>query len=594
MSSGKNNIKNIAIIAHVDHGKTTLVDAIFKQSGLFRSNQNLDERVMDSNAIEKERGITILSKCTSIQWKDHTINIIDTPGHADFGSEVERVLSVVDGFILLVDSVEGVMPQTKFVLHKAMEAKLKPIVVVNKIDRSLARSLEVVDEVMDLLFSMDPDAIECPFFFASGRDGYASQDLEKAPSTENIFELLDKIVDYFDDPKIIDDNKPRAIAFMKDRDLHFGNLLICKVCSGEFNVKDTAILVNSNGEEVEKKRITKLFKFTGISKKEVESVKAGDIAVFAGFEQGTVNYNFITDPQTSIIKGPEIDAPTIAVTVSVNNAPTSGKEGDKLTSKQIVDRLLAEASTNVGIKVQDFKESCEVMGRGELQLGIIMENMRREGFEFTVSSPRIILKEVNGKKMEPLEEVIVDVDVPHMGSVIEKLNSRGGELKDTKEFNNAIRLIFHIPSRAILSYNSELISDTKGTGTMSKRLIDYIEYKGEIRIRNNGVLISTETGRVTAYALDKLKDRGIFFIKPGDQVYTGMIIGENSKGEDLAVNPVKAKHLTNMRASGKEEGIFLPPPRIMTLENAITYIQNGECIEITPKNIRLRKISLKV
>ncbi len=594
MNFSNHKVKNIAIIAHVDHGKTTLVDAIFRQSGLFRSNQNMDERVMDSNAIEKERGITILSKSTSINWKDYIINIIDTPGHADFGAEVERVLSVVDGFILLVDSVEGVMPQTKFVLNKAMEAKLKPIVVVNKIDRPLARSTAVVDEVMDLMFSMDPDAIECPFFFASGRDGYASKNLDKAPEIGNIYELLDEVINYIPDPKIIDDNKSRAIAFMKDKDLYFGNLLICKIFSGKFKIKDNAILLDQSGKELEKKRITKLFKFIGISKQEVDSVSAGDIAVFAGLEKGTVNDNIILEANTSLIIGPAIDAPIMSVTISVNNSPFAGQEGTKLTSKQIVDRILNEADTNVGIKVKSMNDSCELIGRGELQLGIIMENMRREGFEFTVSSPKIILKEKDGKKLEPLEEVSIDVEVQHMGTVIEKLTSRGGELKDTKEFNNAVRLVFNIPSRAILSYNSELVSDTKGTGIMSKRLIDYIPYKGEVKIRNNGVLVSTDSGTAKAYSMDKLKDRGIFFIQPGDQIYKGMIVGENSKGNDLPINPVKAKHLTNMRASGKDEGIYLSPPKVMTLENAITYIQLDESIEVTPNSIRLRKNSLKV
>ncbi len=588
-------IRNIAIIAHVDHGKTTLIDQLLKQSGTFRANQQVAERAMDSNDLEKERGITILAKCTSVPWKEHKINIIDTPGHADFGGEVERVLNMVDGVLLLVDAAEGPMPQTKFVLMKALALGLRPIVVINKVDRPDARLDEVLDEIFDLFVALDAkdEQLDFPVMYASGRAGWAVHELDEP--RENLHGLLDLVLKHVEAPKVDETAPFGMLATILEYDNFLGRILTGKVYSGSIKVGQTVKVMNPDGTAVEQGRLTKLLTFKGLERVPVEEVQAGDIIAIAGLPKATVADTIGGLELQLPIPAHPVDPPTMAVNISVNDSPLAGREGDKVTSRMIRDRLMKEAEGNVAIRVTeaDGKDSFEVGGRGELQLGVLIETMRREGFEMSVSRPRVLFKEENGQKLEPIEEVQIDVDEEFSGVVVEKLTKRKGELQEMKPSGGAkLRLKFLVPSRALIGYQGEFLTDTRGTGILARIFHSYAPHKGEIAGRHNGVLISLETGDAQAYAMNTLEERGILFIHPNTKVYGGMIIGQHSRDNDLEVNPLKAKALTNFRAAGKEDAIKLTPPLMMTLEQAIAYIDNDELVEVTPKNIRLRKILL--
>lgn len=587
-------IRNIAIIAHVDHGKTTLIDQMLRQSGTFRSNQQVTERVMDSNDLEKERGITILAKCTSITLPDMRLNIVDTPGHADFGGEVERVLSMVDSALLLVDAAEGPMPQTKFVLNKALKLGLKPIVVINKVDRSDARSDEVINEVFDLFAALDAtdEQLDFPIIYASGRSGWAAKSLD-APR-ENLEPLFQIIREYVPLPNV-DPNAPFAmLATILEADPYLGRILTGRVYSGTAKVNMLVKAINLNGELVENGRLSKIYSFRGIERVAVDTIYAGDIIAIAGLSNASVA-DTICSPEVSVaIKSTPIDPPTMAVTIRVNDSPLAGTEGTKVTTRMIFDRLTKEAETNVAIKVKETedKDAFEVGGRGELQLGVLIETMRREGFELSVSRPRVLYKqeESTGKLLEPIEEVFVDVDDEYSGVVVEKLSFRKGEMADMRPSGSGkTRITFHVPSRALIGYQGEFMTDTRGTGIMNSVFLKYAPFKGAIEGRRNGVLISMLPGVAVAFALWNLEERGIMFITPQTKVYEGMIIGEHSRDNDLEVNPIKGKQLSNMRTTSKDEAVRLTPPRIMTLEEAISYIADDELLEVTPKNIRLRK-----
>ena len=589
------SIRNIAIIAHVDHGKTTLIDSILQQSGVFHEKEAVVTRVMDSNDLEKERGITILAKCTAVKWKDHKVNIIDTPGHADFGGEVERVLSMVDGVVLLVDAAEGPMPQTKFVLSKALALGLKPIVVINKIDRPDRREDEVLDEVFDLFVSLDAndEQLDFPTIYASGRAGWTVRDLND--EQKDITPLMDLVLEYVPEPNV-DKSKPFAmLATILQPDSFLGPTLTGKVYSGIGKVNQTVKSLSLSGEQVESARLTKLFTFEGIKKVPAEIVEAGDIVVVAGLPKTNVS-DSICDPKvTDPIKSTPIDPPTMSVTLSVNDSPLAGKDGSKVTSRMIRDRLMSEAATNVAItyKEADGKDSFEIGGRGELQLGVLIENMRREGFEMSVSRPKVLLKkDDSGKTLEPIEEVVIDVDDEYSSSVIDRLNQRKADMKEMKPSGDKVRLIFHVPSRGMIGFQGEFLTITKGSGILNRIFHDYAEYKGELNQRKLGVLISMNNGEVVGYALNNLQDRGIMFVNPGDDVYTGMIIGEHSRDNDLEVNVQKSKQLTNFRASGKDDSVKLTPPKKMTLEQMMAYIEEDELVEVTPNYLRLRKIFL--
>lgn len=589
------SIRNIAIIAHVDHGKTTLIDSILQQSGVFHEKEAVVTRVMDSNDLEKERGITILAKCTAVKWKDHKVNIIDTPGHADFGGEVERVLSMVDGVVLLVDAAEGPMPQTKFVLAKALALGLKPIVVINKIDRPDRREDEVLDEVFDLFVSLDANdqQLDFPTIYASGRAGWTVRDLND--ERKDITPLMDLVLEYVPEPNV-DKSKPFAmLATILQPDSFLGSTLTGKVYSGIGKVNQTVKSLSLSGEQVESARLTKLFTFEGIKKVPVEIVEAGDIVVVAGLPKTNVS-DSICDPKvTDPIKSTPIDPPTMSVTLSVNDSPLAGRDGSKVTSRMIRDRLMSEAATNVAItyKEADGKDSFEIGGRGELQLGVLIENMRREGFEMSVSRPKVLLKkDDSGKSLEPIEEVVIDVDDEYSSSVIDRLNQRKADMKEMKPSGDKVRLIFHVPSRGMIGFQGEFLTITKGSGILNRIFHDYAEYKGELNQRKLGVLISMNNGEVVGYALNNLQDRGIMFVNPGDDVYTGMIIGEHSRDNDLEVNVQKSKQLTNFRASGKDDSVKLTPPKKMTLEQMMAYIEEDELVEVTPNYLRLRKIFL--
>ncbi|QFT78438.1 translational GTPase TypA [Erythrobacter sp. THAF29] len=593
------DLRNIAIIAHVDHGKTTLVDQLFRQSGTFRENQRVEERAMDSGDLEKERGITILAKCTSVEWEHDgettRINIVDTPGHADFGAEVERILSMVDGVILLVDSAEGAMPQTKFVTGKALALGLKPIVVVNKIDRPDGRPQEVLDEVFDLFASLDAtdEQLDFPSLFASGRDGYASEDENAREGTlEPLFKL---ITEHVPAPGLEVDAPFSFLATLLDRDNFMGRVLTGRVQSGTLKVNDPIHAIDRDGNVVETGRATKLLSFRGLERVPVESAQAGDIIALAGLEKATVA-NTIADPSvTEPIEAQPIDPPTLAMRFAVNDSPLAGREGDKVTSRMIRDRLLREAETNVAIRIteSDDKDSFEVAGRGELQLGVLIETMRREGFELGISRPRVLLREEDGQKLEPYETVVIDVDDEHSGTVVEKMQRRKADLTEMKPSGQGkTRITFSAPSRGLIGYHGEFLSDTRGTGIMNRLFEKYGPYKGPIEGRINGVLISNSDGESVAYALNALEERGELFIAPQMKVYEGMIIGENAKPDDLEVNPLKSKQLTNIRSSGKDDAIRLTPPRRMSLEQAIAYIDDDEMVEVTPQSIRLRKTLL--
>jgi GTP-binding protein len=585
------NLRNVAIIAHVDHGKTTLVDQLFRQSGTFRENQRIEERAMDSNDLEKERGITILAKCTSVEWNGTHINIVDTPGHADFGAEVERILSMVDGVILLVDAAEGPMPQTKFVTGKALSLGLKPIVVVNKIDRPDARAAEVLDEVFELFLNLEANDEQLDFqtLYASGRAGYAG--LKDDVRSGDLTPLFETIVSHVPRPRV-DAGPFRMIATLLDRDPFLGRILTGRVESGTVRVNDPIRAMDVAGNVVEDGRATKLFAFQGLERVPVEQADAGDIIAIAGLIKATVS-NTIADPSVAApIPAREIDPPTLSMTFAVNDSPFAGKDGDKVQSRVIRDRLLREAEGNVAIRVSETQggEAYEVAGRGELQLGVLIETLRREGFELGISRPRVLFRDGPKGREEPYETVVVDVDDEFSGTVIDKMAMRKAEMTDMRPSGGGkTRLTFSAPSRGLIGYHGEFLSDTRGTGIMNRLFERYGPYKGPIAGRQNGVLISMEQGPAVAYALNALEERGILFVSPGEMLYEGMVIGENAKPQDLEVNPLKSKQLTNFRASGKDEGIRLTPPKRMSLEQAIAYIQDDELVEVTPKAIRIRK-----
>ncbi|MGK6354787.1 translational GTPase TypA [Sphingomonas sp. DT-207] len=594
------NLRNVAIIAHVDHGKTTLVDQLFRQSGTFRDNQRVEERAMDSNDLEKERGITILAKCTSVEWappggqESTRINIVDTPGHADFGGEVERILSMVDGVILLVDSSEGAMPQTKFVTGKALALGLRPIVVVNKIDRPDERIQEVLDEVFDLFVSLDAtdEQLDFPVLYASGRNGYANEDPTLREGT--LAPLFNKIVEHVPAPSA-DPNGPfKFLVTLLDRDNFLGRILTGLVFSGSVKTNQQIHALDNDGNVVETGRASKIMTFRGLERVPTDEANAGDIISLAGLTTATVA-NTICDPTvTEPLHAQAIDPPTLSMRFAVNDSPMAGREGSKVTSRMIRDRLFREAESNVAIKVTEAadKDSFEVAGRGELQLGVLIETMRREGFELGISRPRVLLREdENGNKTEPYETVIIDVDEEYSGTVVEKMNLRKAEMTDMRPSGGGkTRITFSAPSRGMIGYHGEFLSDTRGTGIMNRLFEKYGPHKGKIEGRKNGVLISNGTGEANSYALGPLEERGVLFVGHGEALYEGMIVGENAKTDDLEVNPMKAKQLTNFRASGgKDDAIRLTPPKKMTLEQAIAYIDDDEMVEVTPKSIRLRK-----
>ena len=589
-------LRNIAIIAHVDHGKTTLVDQLFRQSGTFRDNQRIEERAMDSNDLEKERGITILAKCTSVEWEGTRINIVDTPGHADFGGEVERILSMVDGVILLVDSSEGAMPQTKFVTGKALALGLKPIVVVNKVDRPDERIQEVLDEVFDLFVSLEAndEQLDFPVLYASGRNGYANEDPSLREGT--LTPLFEKIVSHVPAPKADVDGPFKFLVTLLDRDNFLGRILTGLVFSGSIKVNSPIVALDRDGKIVETGRASKIMAFRGLERVPVEEAKAGDIISIAGLTTATVA-NTIADPAvTEPLHAQPIDPPTLSMRFAVNDSPMAGREGSKVTSRMIRDRLAREAESNVAIKVTESadKDSFEVAGRGELQLGVLIETMRREGFELGISRPRVLYGEdENGKLTEPYETVMIDVDDEYSGTVVEKMAIRKGEMTDMRPSGGGkTRITFSAPSRGLIGYHGEFLSDTRGTGIMNRLFEKYGPHKGKIEGRKNGVLISNGAGEAVAYALGPLEERGILFVGVGEPLYEGMIIGENAKPDDLEVNPMKSKQLTNFRSTGKDDAIRLTPPKIMTLEQAIAYIDDDEMVEVTPKSIRLRKALL--
>ena len=589
------NLRNIAIIAHVDHGKTTLVDMLLKQSGSFRENQHVAERAMDSNDLERERGITILAKCTSIMWHDTRINIVDTPGHADFGGEVERILSMVDGVILLCDAAEGPLPQTKFVLAKALALGLKPIVIINKVDRSDARPHEVHDEVFDLFAALDAseEQLDFPTLFASGRQGWAVEKMDQVTEEKkDLSPLFELVLRHVPAPKVDADGAFSLLVTILEANPYLGRLLTGRILTGKVKTNMPLKAMNRDGALIEQGRITKVLAFRGLERVPVEEAEAGDIVAIAGLSKATVADTLCDIAVTTPILARPIDPPTIAMTFSVNDSPLAGTEGDKVTSRVIRDRLLREIEGNVALRVAETeqKDSFEVSGRGELQLGILIETMRREGFELSISRPRVLYKFEDGARLEPIEEVTVDVDEAHSGTVVSKLSERKAELTNMRPSGGGkVRLTFLAPSRGLIGYHGDFLSDTRGTGMMNRIFHGYAPYKGPIQARRTGVLISNGAGEAVAYAMWKLQERGPMLIVPGVKVYEGMIIGEHSKDNDLDVNVLTGKQLTNIRAAGKDEAVRLTPPLQMTLEKAIAYIGDDELVEVTPHSIRLRK-----
>ena len=587
-----NTIKNLAIIAHVDHGKTTLIDNLLKQCGIFRDNQEVNERVMDSNDLEKERGITILAKPTSIIYNNTRINIIDTPGHADFGGEVERVLSMVDGVILLIDSSEGPMPQTKFVLGKALIQGLRPIVVINKIDKSDARPDDVLNEVFDLFVSLDANSeqLDFPVLYASGRSGWCVTDLDN--ERNNLTPLLDQVISYVPSPDV-DNSKPFAmLATLLNSDPYLGRCLVGRVEQGSAKINDSVHALNLSGQIVETGRLSKLLKFEGMKKIPVNEVNTGDIVCIAGLSISSVADTICSPEVKTPIKSTPIDPPTMSINIMVNDSPLAGTEGKKVTSTLIRNRLMAEAETNVAITFSENenKDSFEIGGRGELQLGVLIETMRREGFELTLSRPRVVYKEIDGIKCEPYEEVTIDVDEEFSSIVIDGMNQRKAEMLDMRNSGvDKTRLLFIAPSRGLIGYQSKFLTDTRGTGVINRVFHSYKPFKGEITERRAGALISTGDGKAVAYAIWKLQDRGAMFIKHQTPVYQGMVVGEHSRDNDLEINVLKGKQLTNVRASGTDDAVTLVTPRMMSLEEMMTYINSDELLEVTPLNLRLRK-----
>jgi GTP-binding protein len=586
-------IRNVAIIAHVDHGKTTLVDNMLKQSGTFRENQQVADRIMDSNDQERERGITILAKCTSMFYEGLKYNIVDTPGHADFGGEVERVLSMVDGVVLLVDASEGPMPQTKFVLSKALKLGIRPIVLINKVDRPDRRIDEVLNEIFDLFAALDAseEQLDFPVLYAVGRDGWATDLPEtKGEDLKPLFDLMKK---HIPAPNVDKEAPFTMLASILTADPYVGRILIGKVYSGTAKVGTPVKSINLAGKTIETTKLTKLFGFRGIERIPSEIAEAGDIVAIAGIESTSVADTICAPNVETPIQSTPIDPPTMAITISVNNSPLAGKEGTKVTSRMILDRLSREAESNVAITLQisETGDSFEVGGRGELQLGVVIENMRREGFELSVSRPKVLYKQdENGQRLEPVEEVVIDVDDIYSGVVIEKISQRKGEMIDMRPSSGGkTRMIFYVPSRGLIGYQSEFRNDTRGTGTLNRLFHNYQPYKGEIPSRSNGALISNSNGEAVAYALWNLEDRGVMFVAPKTKIYEGMIIGEHNRDNDLEVNAIKGKQLTNIRAAGSDENIKLTPYRQFTLEETLSYINDDELVEVTPENIRLRK-----
>ena len=586
-------LRNIAIIAHVDHGKTTLIDSIMKQSGMFRDNQTVDERMMDSGDLEKERGITILAKPTSIMWRDIRINIIDTPGHADFGGEVERVLGMADGVILLTDAAEGPMPQTKFVLGKALAQGLRPIVIINKIDRGDSRPEEVVDEVFDLFVALDANEqqLEFPILYASGRDGWCVRELEDP--RDNLHPLLDVILDHVPQPDVAHDAPFAMLATLLDSDPYLGRCLVGRVMQGQASVNDSVRGLSLDGQVVESGRLTKLLRFEGTSRVPVDKVMAGDIVCIAGLTKSSVSDTICVPEVNEPLRSTPIDPPTMSVNITVNDSPLAGREGKKVTSTVIRERLLAEAETNVAITFTESsnRDAFEIGGRGELQLGVLIETMRREGFEMTVSRPRVLYQQAeDGSRLEPIEEVTIDVDEEYASAVVDSLNRRKGEMLDMRSAGaGKTRLLFLAPSRGLIGYQSRFLTQTRGTGVLNRIFHSFGPHKGPIESRRNGALISTDSGMAVAYALFNLQDRGQMFVGPQTAVYQGMIVGEHSRGNDLEINVLKGKQLTNVRASGSDDAVKLVPPVRMSLEEMMAYINEDELLEVTPANLRLRK-----
>ncbi len=588
-------LRNIAIIAHVDHGKTTLVDELLKQSGSFRENQAVSERAMDSNDIERERGITILAKCTSLEWDGMRINIVDTPGHADFGGEVERILSMVDGVVLLVDAAEGPMPQTKFVTSKALALGLRPIVVLNKVDKADAEPARALNEVFDLFANLGAtdEQLDFPHLYASGRSGWADTELDGP--RKDLKALYDLIIKHVPQPaQVARRSEPfQMLATTLSADPFIGRILTGRVESGTLKAGETIKALSRDGEKIEQFRVSKVLAYRGLVQTPIEAAEAGDIATLAGRTKATVADTLCALELDVPLPAQPIDPPTISVTFGINDSPLAGKEGTKVQSRVIRERLMREAEVNVAIKVTDTPggDAFDVAGRGELQMGVLIENMRREGFELSISRPRVLFQEIDGVRHEPVEEVTIDVDDDYTGPVIEKITGpRKGELIEMKPAGaGKTRIIAHVPSRGLIGYHGQFMTDTRGTGVLNRVFHGWTPHKGAIEGRRQGVLISMETGQSVAYAMWKLEDRGHFFIGVQENVYTGMIIGEHSRDNDLEVNPLKGKQLTNVRASGTDEAVRLTTPVKLSLEQCISYIDDDELVEVTPKSVRMRK-----
>ena len=588
-------LRNIAIIAHVDHGKTTLVDELLKQSGAFRENQNITERALDSNDLERERGITILAKATSVEWKSNRINIVDTPGHADFGGEVERILSMVDGVVLLVDAAEGPMPQTKFVTSKALNLGLRPIVVLNKVDKGDAEPDRALDECFDLFANLgaSDDQLDFPHMYASGRSGWADHDLNGP--RKDLSALFDLIINHVPPPRQAEhiEDDFRMLATTLGSDPFVGRILTGRIESGIIKVGSTVQAISRSSQKIEQFRISKIRAFRGLGHQDIDEGVAGDIVSLAGMTKATVADTICALAVETPLESQPIDPPTITVTFGINDSPLAGREGSKVQSRVIRDRLMKEAESNVAIKIKDTPsgDAFEVAGRGELQMGVLIENMRREGFELSISRPQVLMKEEDGQKLEPIEEVTIDVDEEYTGAVIEKITGpRKGDLVEMKPSGvGKTRLIAHVPARGLIGYHGEFLTDTRGTGVMNRVFSGWAPYKGAIEGRRAGVLVSIEDGETVAYALWNLEERGKMFVGPQTKVYKGMVIGEHARDNDLEVNPLKGKKLTNVRASGTDEAVRLTPHIKFSLEQAISYINNDELVEVTPANIRLRK-----
>jgi GTP-binding protein len=588
------DLRNVAIIAHVDHGKTTLVDRLLQQSGAFRENQRVIERAMDSNDLERERGITILAKAASVVWKDTRINIVDTPGHADFGGEVERILNMVDGALVLVDAAEGPLPQTKFVVSKALKMGLKPIVVINKVDRADARPTQVLNEVFDLFAALDAtdEQLDFPILYGSAKQGWmaTSQDGSHDDGMKPLFDLVLRHVR----PPVVESGPLRLLGTILEANPYLGRIVTGRITSGSVKPNQQVKVLDHDGKLIETGRITKVLAFRGLERTAVEEASAGDIVAIAGLPNATVAMTICDPVVETPLPAQPIDPPTLAMIFRVNDSPLAGTEGDKVTGRMIRDRLLREAEGNVALRVResDEKDSMEVAGRGELQLGILIETMRREGFELSVSRPKVLLQEdpATGEMLEPIEEVVIDLDEEHSGIVVQKMAERKADMMEMKPSGGGrLRLVFHAPTRGLIGYQGELLTDTRGTAIMNRLFHAYAPYKGPIQGRRNGVLISNEKGDAVAYALWNLEDRGPMMIEPGWKVYNGMIVGEHTRGNDLIVNVLKGKKLTNIRTTSKDEAVRLTPPIRMTLEKALAYIEDDELVEVTPKSIRLRK-----